>query len=298
MNEWTGVAGALCLTSLVGASLILLPGRTASARQPLRFAPLQRLSNLLAQAGWSHTAPQVVLALWLIAAFFAAAVVGALVPIGALVPLTFLAVLFGGRNLLFSRIQARRRRLRSSWPGIVDSMRQVIRSGGSIPEAVTEAGMLAPDELRGAFDGFPAALDSGHRVDEALRQLKSAIADPVADRVIEALRMAYEVGGAELPAVLQALQHSVRSDIAAREDALAKQAWIRAASRMGVAAPWLVLLLLSGRPETISAYSTPAGSLIIFSGAALGAIAFRMMSRLGRLPIEQRWFAGSSSVPT
>jgi tight adherence protein B len=154
------------------------------------------------------------------------------------------------------------------------------------------AGSKAPGEVARACDDFGQQLEQGVRVDTALANLKDQLANPIADRIIESLRMAHEVGGHALPGVLESLQSSVRADIAVREDALARQSWIRAASRLGAAAPWIVMVVLSGRPETIDAYSSPTGAAILVAGALLTVFAYRMMSRLGRLPDDERWFAG------
>ncbi|AVG24450.1 fimbriae secretion channel subunit B TadB [Pontimonas salivibrio] len=250
-----------------------------------------QVQQLLDQAGWGSLRAPVVMALWVLVAVLLAALVGVFIPIPVLMPLAMVGFGLAGRALLQGRIEARQRRLRAAWPGLVDHIRQVIRSGGGVAEAVAGLEHHSPGELRGFFAAFGREVEAGTRVDSALAQLKDEVADPVADRIIEALRMAHEVGGRELPSVLHSLQASVRADIAVREDALAKQSWIRAASRLGVAAPWLVLVVLSGRTETVQAYDSPAGVAVIVGGALLSALAFRMMSRLGRLPVDQRWFA-------
>lgn len=265
-------------------------GRVAT-RAGVVARTLGHIQQLLDQAGWGSLRAPVVIALWALVAVLLAAMVGVLIPIPVLMILAVVACGLAGKALLQARIEARQRRLRAAWPGLVDHIRQVIRSGGGVAEAVSGLEQHSPDELRGFFATFRREVDSGARVDSALAQLKDEVADPVADRIIEALRMAHEVGGRELPSVLHSLQASVRADIAVREDALAKQSWIRAASRLGVAAPWLVLVVLSGRQETIQAYDAPAGVAIILGGALLSMFAYRMMSRLGRLPVDQRWFA-------
>lgn len=303
----------VCGLGFAGGTLLLLPGKqTASSLSgpqktggqepgvaPHRATPgtrlvahtMARVQHAFDQAGWGSLHAPAVVTLWALAALVLAAVVGVLVPIPVLMPLALVAFFLGGRAVLRGRIEARQRRLRAAWPGLVDHIRQVIRSGGGVAEAVAGLVHHSPEELRGFFASFSRDVDAGARIDSALAQLKDQVADPVADRIIEALRMAHEVGGRELPAVLHLLQASVRADIAVREDALAKQSWIRAASRLGVAAPWLVLVVLSGRAETIEAYDSAAGVAIILGGALLSMFAYRMMSRLGRLPVDQRWFA-------
>ena len=57
---------------------------------------------------------------------------------------------------------------------------------------------------------------------------------------------------------------------------------------MAVAAPWIVLAMLSSRPDSLQAYSRPAGVLVLAVGAALSFVAYRVMVRVGRLPEEGR----------
>ena len=294
LTWWQLGALALGVLLAVGALLTidgLSPGPDKDARRR-QVAWLARVDNQLGQAGWGSVRATTALVMWLTIVSMAAAAAALLVPITVLIPLTIISGIVMGKAVLTNRIGARQRRLRQAWPGIVDHLRQAVRSGASIADAVILTASHVPDELRGSFHACAHSIEQGARLDHALAQLKDQLADPVADRIIESLRMAHEVGGRDLPRVLESLQASVRADIGVREDAMAKQSWIRAASRLGVAAPWLVLILLSGREETLSAYNTPLGAAIIVSGAGVSALAFRMMRRLGQLPRDTRWFAG------
>ena len=69
-----------------------------------------------------------------------------------------------------------------------------------------------------------------------------------------------------------------------------RQSWIVNAARLGVAAPWIVLLLLASRPEAAVAYNTSAGVVVIVGGLGVSVVAYRLMVALGRLPEERRWF--------
>jgi len=232
---------------------------------------------------------------WLGASGLAGLVVAVVIPIPVLAPLAGVVVLGGGPAVVRARINQRRRRLRRIWPGLIDHVRSAIRSGSGVIDATLALETRVPIEMGGAFRGFRSAVEGGAAADQALQELKNTLADPIGDRIIEALRLAHDVGGSDLPVVLNSLQQSVRADLSVREDARAKQAWIRAASRLGVTAPWLVLVVLSGRAETIEAYQSPVGVAIVLSGAAVSLVAYRVMARLGSLPAEQRWFAASDS---
>ena len=71
---------------------------------------------------------------------------------------------------------------------------------------------------------------------------------------------------------------------------IARQSWIRNAARLGVAAPWLLLLVLASRHETLVAYDSAAGTILILVGVVVTLVAYRTMIALGRLPEERRWF--------
>ena len=65
------------------------------------------------------------------------------------------------------------------------------------------------------------------------------------------------------------------------------QAW-PAAARLAVAAPWVVLGMLAMRPESISAYSTGTGALVLLAGGVVSTLAYRLMIHIGRLPEDER----------
>ena len=102
--------------------------------------------------------------------------------------------------------------------------------------------------------------------------------------------MAREVGGSDLTVVLRSLSSWLRQDAAVRAEVEAKQSWVVNAARLGVAAPWIVLVLISTRPEAAQAFNTAAGTVVILGGLTVSVLAYRVMLALGRLPEERRWF--------
>ena len=46
--------------------------------------------------------------------------------------------------------------------------------------------------------------------------------------------------------------------------------------------------MLSTRPESVQAYSTRPGVLVLVAGAAVTLVAYRAMVRIGRLPEDER----------
>ncbi|MGA1667997.1 MAG: type II secretion system F family protein, partial [Candidatus Nanopelagicales bacterium] len=181
--------------------------------------------------------------------------------------------------------------LRSAWPDAVDMLGSAVRAGMSLPEAVIDLGVRGPEALRPAFRSFAADYRASGSFALALDGLKQSLGDPVADRVIVSLGIAREVGGSDLGRVLGTLSDFLRQDARARGEIEARQSWTVNAARVAVAAPWITLLLLCTRPETVAAYSTAMGAIIILGSAALSVVAYRVMTAIGKLPDEPRVLA-------
>jgi tight adherence protein B len=88
--------------------------------------------------------------------------------------------------------------------------------------------------------------------------------------------------------LLRNLSSHLRDDARTRSELMARQSWAVNGARLAVAAPWLVLLLMSFQTEVIERYSSPAGVVVLVLGATLCLVAYRTMLRIGRLPTEKR----------
>jgi tight adherence protein B len=190
--------------------------------------------------------------------------------------------------LLRRRARQRERALRAAWPDAVDALVSGVRAGMSLPEAVADLSRRGPEPLRPAFAGFGRDWRATGSFGAALDRLTETLADPVADRVAASLRIAREVGGTDLGRVLRTLSEFLRADARMRGEIEARQSWTVNAARLAVAAPWITLALLCTRPETVRAYSTVAGSVVLAVAAVLSVVAYRAMLAVGRLPSEPR----------
>jgi tight adherence protein B len=220
----------------------------------------------------------------------AAALVFALVPVVAIAGATGILVLCLPAGVVVWRARAQRRATRVVWPDVVDHLVSAVRSGLALPDSVVTLAHSGPPITRAAFADFEREYRMTGGFADSLDRLKDRLADPVADRIIETLRMSREVGGNELTTVLRNLAIYLRQDAAIRSEVEARQSWTVNAARLGVAAPWIVLLLLSTRPEAAQAYNSPAGVAVIVVGLGLSVVAYRIMIGIGRLPEERRWF--------
>ncbi|MHA7238266.1 type II secretion system F family protein [Arthrobacter sp. TMS1-12-1] len=206
-------------------------------------------------------------------------------------PIALCFALFGG-FMPFSIVKWRAARrtasLRELWPDVVDHLRSAIRAGLSLPEALIQLGDKGPLELRAAFRAFGADYRAGGRFDDSLDRLKERLADPVADRIVEALRMTREVGGSDLGRLLGTLSEFLRDAARTRSELEARQSWTINAARLAVAAPWFVLMLLSTRPEAVRAYNTAGGAVVLLGGLVVSVVCYRVMLRIGALPEDER----------
>lgn len=283
------ILGALLATGvLLIASPWLWPARrrTSASAQPGGPGPVARM---LAEAGFASASPATVPAASVGGAAAAAAATWLVVGVPAVSILAGIAASAAPALWLRSRSVRRRKARRAMWPDVCDLLIGAIRSGLPVPEAVAQIAESVPPELRPAFRAYAADLSASGQFDSSATRLKTTLADPTADRILETLRMARQVGGGQLVPVLRALSAAVRSDTAMRAEVEARQSWTRGAAVLGVVAPWVILLLLSLRPEGAAAYSSASGIVLICAGAVVSVLAYRLMLRIGRLPEPGRW---------
>jgi len=232
--------------------------------------------------------------LWHVVAVLGGAGVAVGVAVVALTRSLWLGLAFAGLAgwLPLGALRARRRRrlreLREVWPDAIDNLASGVRAGMSLPEAVAGLAERGPETLRAPFARFADDYHANGRFSTALDRLKDELADPTADRVVEALRLAREVGGSELGRTLRTLSGFLRDEQRVRKELEARQTWVVVAARMAFATPWAVLLLLATKPEAVAAYRGTGGAVVLAVGAAMAVAGYRMMLAIGRLPTEER----------
>jgi tight adherence protein B len=190
--------------------------------------------------------------------------------------------------IVLGRARKRRRDLREVWPEVVDHLASGVRAGLALPEAVSQLATRGPVALRTEFADFARDYRASGRFSECLDDLKDRMADPVADRIVEALRLTREVGGTDLGRLLRTLSEFLRDDNRTRGELEARQSWTVAGARLAVAGPWVVLAFLATRPETAAAYSSVQGAAVLGVGGLSCLVAYRVMLRIGRLPDDVR----------
>jgi tight adherence protein B len=280
------VGAAVGLAFGLGVFLLLNTGRPRRARPASRWR--NRRTDMLRQAGLDGITPGRLAGLQ---AGTGLVVAVAMLTVTRTAPV---AAAFGvfGAMLPVALVQRQRRRraveLRDVWPEAVDNLASAVRAGLSLPEALSALGTRGPEPLREPFNRFGADYRASGRFGSCLDRLKDSLADPVADRILESLRMAREVGGTDLGRLLRTLSAFLREDARARAELETRQGWTVNAARLAVAAPWAVLLLLATQSQTIQAYNSAGGVVVLAVGGVVSFAAYRLMLQIGRLPEDQR----------
>lgn len=209
----------------------------------------------------------------------------------AAIPLALCFAVFAGMlPVVALRWQAGKRRevLRSIWPDAVDHLRSAVRSGMSLPEGLIQLGITGPEPLRAPFEEFAKDYRAGQTLRVALERLKQRLADPVGDRIVAALLITREVGGSDLGRLLSTLAEFLRENARTRSELEARQSWTVNAAKLAVAAPWIVVLLLSLQQEAAEAYRGAIGMFVLGAGLLVSLVCYRLMLRIGALPQEVR----------
>jgi tight adherence protein B len=276
-----------------GLGVLLLVPRGPAARDRRRqrlVGPTitQRVADLLAQAGYGEVRPH-----QLYAACTVCGWIGFLLTAGISRAVAIGLVFGAAASYLPVALVRRRRRmrrveLRDVWPDVVDNLASAVRAGMSLADALEQVSVRGPVPLRPAFAAFAADYRATGRFDDSLDRLKDALADPVGDRIVESIRLAREVGGSDLGRLLRTLSGFLRDDARTRAELETRQGWTVSAARLALAAPWVVLAMLSLRPETVAAYDSSAGVMVLLIGGAVSITAYRLMLRIAALPVEAR----------
>jgi tight adherence protein B len=272
----------------LGVLLIWRSGPRRPQRRRTTSSATTRVHDLLVQAGYPSITVAQLYAICVVAGVLTVVVVG-----GVSHSIT-IAVAFGcfagyaPIALVKLRRRQRQSELRTVWPDVVDNLVSAVRAGLSLPEAVGQLGVRGPEPLRDSFRMFADDYRASGRFGECIDRLKARLADPVADRIVESLRLAREVGGSDLGRLLRTLSQFLREDARTRAELETRQGWTVNAARLALAAPWAVLGLLALRPEAVDAYDSAAGALVLAVGGAVSVAAYRVMLRLARLPEDER----------
>jgi tight adherence protein B len=161
--------------------------------------------------------------------------------------------------------------------------------GQSVPQALLETGLSAPDPIRPAFVAAQRQWALTTDFESTVAVLKDSLADLTADAVCETLLVIQQVGG-DPDARLEALAADRRADLRERREADARSAGARLAR-------WFVVIVPAGMAfaglnlgDGRVAYGSPGGQVATVIAIAMVVGCWWWAGRIMVTPAQRRVF--------
>ena len=181
---------------------------------------------------------------------------------------------------------------RGAWPEAIRDVLASLTAGNTLHRSLCLLGQSGPLPLRPTWQRYErnsAALD----VSAALDIARVELADPISDRVIEAFTAAHEHGRDVIISVLRSLADNVTKDLQLIEQIATSQTEIRSQAVIAVILPFGVLAFLVAANDSYrSFYKTTGGWIVVTIGVAMAVGGWKLITALGRIPVEERVLAG------
>ncbi len=249
---------------------------------------MNKIENLLIQAGYQSIQPAQFVLL-LVGGLASTVVILAVITNSLLISIA-VCVCVGAQLLesFQSKVKAENQKANTQWPKYLDSIHSATWAGATLEQALLDSISSAPAKHSWALLEFEKDHNSGIAFSGSLDNLKARLANPIADRFIEITRLASASGGRGYLNALRAQSLQLRLENSTWSEINLKQNWVLGTAKLAVLAPWLILVLLSLRPETAIAFQSESGVAVLALGTVASLLAFRLIKTLGKLPPRQR----------
>ncbi len=186
------------------------------------------------------------------------------------------------------RHDTRRAALQRSLADAIGQLRDAIRTGLSVQEALVGLARSGPEVLRPEF----ATLLREIRLlgfEPALTTMRERLADPVFDVVAASLLLNDRLGGRNVSQVLDRLAHATRAQLRVQEELRAYQARNVLSARVVAAVPLVVLIgIRNVNPRYLAMFNDWSGQVVLAGCVASVALGYAGMLWIARLPGEPR----------
>lgn len=247
-----------------------------------------RAREFLVHAGLYDVSPQQ----FLVFAAVAGLVTGIVVQLFLGWPLlTLLGVCLGAAAPVVyytERHDRRRAALQESMAEAIAQLRDAIRSGLSVQEALLGLARNGPAALREEF-GILVREARLLGLEPALRKMRERLADPVFDVVAVALVLNDRVGGRNVSQVLDRLAQATRAQQRVHHELRAQQSRNVLSARIVAAVPVGVIVAIRWiSPDYLDLFNGWWGQLLLVGCLLSVAVGYVAMRWLARLPAEER----------
>jgi tight adherence protein B len=205
--------------------------------------------------------------------------------------ITVLATVVGATApfLYFAERHDRRRAaIQNAMAEAISQLRDAIRSGLSVQEALLGLARNGPEALRA---DFTTLMREARLIgfESALRGMRERLADPIFDIVAAALVLNDRVGGRNVTQVLDRLALATRAQQRVHLELRAYQARTILSARIVAAVPVVVLIAIRWlSPDYLELFDTWWGQLVLLGSMLSVAIGYMAMRWVARLPGEER----------
>lgn len=170
----------------------------------------------------------------------------------------------------------------------IEQLRDGIRSGLSVQDALAGLARTGPEALRVEF----ATLSHEARLlgfEGALASMRDRLADPVFDVVAAALVINDRLGGRHVSQVLDRLAEATRAQLRIQQEVRAQQGRTVLSARIVAAAPLVALVgLRATNPRYLSIFDSVLGQMVLIGCALSVGLGYLAMLYLTRLPGQRR----------
>jgi len=281
-----GVAAFLLVAEFSGAGLRRSPRPPRPRTRPTR-------AEWLVQAGASVTPAQ----------FWAASVTGGLLAGGLILLVTGTVVVAALPAGLVAAIPwaywggARRTRAAqrvAAWPDALRALVSALEANQSLHQGLVGLAVTGPEPLRPVLARY-TAMASTLDQRSAVELIRTELADPVSDSVVEVLATATATGPAVAIPVLRDLAADVADDLQTLDRIQTLSLEQRLSARAVFVIPYGVLVMLCLRAGPFQDfYRSRQGVIVALFGLALSGGGLALVSRLNRSPAAERLFTGGS----
>jgi tight adherence protein B len=178
-----------------------------------------------------------------------------------------------------------------AWPDGLRDLAAGVNAGQPLHQAILALARTGPAPLRRAFAGYGANARVSGTI-PALEHIKSELADPTSDRVLEVLILAKERGARKLGQILDDLANATTADLRTNAEIETARLEPKLNTRITSALPWLVLILIclpSDSPHRLF-YAGGGGVIVVLASAAFTIAGVLWVRVLARDPVEGRVF--------
>jgi len=186
------------------------------------------------------------------------------------------------------RHDRRRSAIQDALVEAIEQLRDAIRTGLSVQEALAGLARTGPDALRSEF----GTLTRDARLvgfDAALTSMRDRLADPVFDVVACALSVNDRLGGRQVSQVLDRLAEAARAQLRIQHEVRAQQGRTVLSARIVAAAPLVALIgLRATNPRYLSIFDSVWGQMVLMGCAVSVGLGYAAMLYFTRLPSQRR----------